>query len=274
MNILIKKLLNFKFHNKIFFFKNQRSVKNKYLIFITLIIIFIEIIYDKKKLSDNDLFSEKWMVMIAFNPPKSQIINLLNILEQWKIVIVGNSKKNAIKWKHMDHSKKYIYLSLKDQIKLGYKTIQYLNLNSYSNKNIGYLYAIQHGAKEIYEIDEDLIISKIKNIEMNNDIIDICYGVRNDSLMINPYSYFGENNIWPRGFRLSDIGKENYNNFYNIKSNQLLLKPLVFQGLINGIPDVDSIFIQTRIKKNNIIDDINFSDIYPLIIILLNYFLI
>lgn len=238
-------------------------IKSKCLLFIILIIIFIENSYDKREINNNRLFSEKWIVMISFNPPQSQIKNLLKILESWKIVIVGNIKKNDIKWKHLQHSKKLIYLSKRDQIQLGYKTTQYLNTNSYSNKNIGYLYAIQHGAKEIYEIDEDIIISKIKSIEMN-DYINICYGVRNDSLMINPYSYFGENNIWPRGFRLNDIGKDYNNKFYNIKSNQLLLKPLIFQGLINGIPDVDSIFIQTRIKKHNKID-FYFKDIYPLL---------
>ena len=201
--------------------------------------------------------------MIAFNPPKLSFKNLLNILGEWNIVVVGNKKKNDIKWKLVNHSKKYVYLSIKDQLKLGYKTIQYLTFNNYSRKNIGYLYAIQHGAKEIYEIDEDLIISKIQNIDIKNNI-SICYGVRNDSLMINPYSYFGENNIWPRGFRISDIGKDENNNFYNIKSNQLIIKPLIFQGLINGIPDVDSFFLQTRFRKNTVID-VNFLDIYPLL---------
>ena len=81
--------------------------------------------------------------------------------------------------------------------------------------------------------------------------------------MINPYSYFGEKFIWPRGFRLSDIGN-NDNHFFLINSKQLLLKPLVYQGLINGIPDVDSIFFQTRIKKISKID-FHFSKIYPLI---------
>ena len=201
--------------------------------------------------------------MITFNTPKPSIKNLIKILGTWKIVVLGNTKKNDIKWKFLSHSKQYTYLSIKDQLKLGYKTTQYLNFNNYSSKNIGYLYAIQHGAKEIYEIDEDLIISKIENLDINNNF-SICYGVRNDTLMINPYSYFGENNIWPRGFRISDIGKDYNNNFYNIKSNQIIIKPLIFQGLINGIPDVDSIFLQTRIRKNNIID-VNFLDIYPLL---------
>ena len=148
---------------------HKRVLKYKFLNFIVLIIIFIEINYDKKIIINKGLISEKWIVMIAFNPPKLSFKNLLNILGEWNIVVVGNKKKNDIKWKLLTHSKKYVYLSIKDQLKLGYKTIQYLTFNNYSRKNIGYLYAIQHGAKEIYEIEEDLIISKIQNIDINSD---------------------------------------------------------------------------------------------------------
>ena len=167
----------------------------------------------------------------------------------------------------MNYSNKLIYLSIRDQIQLRYKTIKNLKLNSYARRNIGYLYAIQHGAKEIYEIDEDLIISNLKNIIFNFHSFNktqICLGIRNDSIMINPYSYFGEKSIWPRGFRINDIGKEYNNKYFIINSSQLILKPLIFQGLINGVPDVDSIFLQTRIQNNKTFNII-FSDNYPLL---------
>ena len=222
----------------------------KFMIFLILILLINGILKTKIKYLNNNLISDKWIVIIAFNPPTSSMITLLKIIKSWKIVIIGNIRKNDKKWKKLDLSYKYVYLSLKDQIKLGYKTTRYLNLNSYSRKNIGYLYAIQHGAKEIYEIDEDIIISNLESLEITINKTNICYGVRNDSLMINPYSHFGEKSLWPRGFRISDIGKEYNNNFFIVNSSQLILKPLIFQGLINGIPDIDSIFIQTRLKIN------------------------
>ena len=46
--------------------------------------------------------------------------------------------------------------------------------------------------------------------------------------------------------------------YYILNFNQLKIKPLIFQGLINENPDVDSIFIQTRIKKKDLIN-LNFS---------------
>ena len=82
--------------------------------------------------------------------------------------------------------------------------------------------------------------------------------------MINPYSHFGEKSLWPRGFRINDIGKDYNNKYFIINSSQLILKPLIFQGLINGIPDVDSIFLQTRIQINKTFNII-FSDNYPLL---------
>ena len=100
---------------------------------------------------------------------------------------------------------------------------KFLSFNSHSRKNIGYLYAIQHGAKQIFEIEEDIVISDLNSLNLNFDNNKICFGIRNDSRMINPYIHFGEKNIWPRGFRLSDIGDQHHNKFYFLDSKQLQL---------------------------------------------------
>ena len=73
---------------------------------------------------------------------------------------------------------------------------------SYFRKSIGYLYAIQNGAKEIYEIDEELQFNnnQITHHKFKNQYIS--YVSRKDNLMINPYPHFGYENIWPRGFKI------------------------------------------------------------------------
>lgn len=96
------------------------------------------------------------------------------------------------KWKKLNCSNKLVYLSLKEQIRLGYHISKYLSLNSYARKNIGYLYAIQHGAKEIFEIDEDITIIDLISFNFNLSNHNIYYAIRNDSRMINPYIHFGE----------------------------------------------------------------------------------
>ena len=211
--------------------------------------------------------------MTTFNSPNKPILELLKklkILNRWKIVIISRNKKIDNNWKLLEFEDVLIYLSIKDQKNLGYNIEKYLNYNSYSRKNIGYLYAIQHGAKEIYEIDEDIIISNLNHLTNDLNNIFICYGLRNDSKMINPFPYFGEADIWPRGFRINDINNNHENKYYILNSSQLNIKPLIFQGLINGNPDVDSILIQTRIEKNNLIN-FNFSDNYPLLYLPGNY---
>ena len=67
----------------------------------------------------------------------------------WKIVVVGDNETNNDNWSQFEYSNELIYLSLEEQNNLTYKTLKYLSTNSYSRKTIGYLYAIQHGAKEI-----------------------------------------------------------------------------------------------------------------------------
>ena len=57
---------------------------------------------------------------------------------------------------------------------LGYTILNFLNANSYFRKSIGYLYAIDRGAKEIYEIDEDLEFCDFdfsNNIFKNNNYV-------------------------------------------------------------------------------------------------------
>ena len=98
----------------------------------------------------------------------------------------------------------------------------------------------------------------------------ICYGIRNDSKMINPYDYFNERSLWPRGFRISDIGENENNKYYILNSSQLSIKPLIFQGLINGNPDIDSILSQTRFQKNKE-NNFTFLNKYPLLYIPGNY---
>ena len=269
-NKILKKINLFnklkKEFNKIYikFLKYFKKIK---LLFI--IIIFLN--YCKILIFYKSEYSDKWIVMIAFNEPTPSFLDLLKIIENWKIVVISNNKNIKVNncWKSLVFTNNLIYLTLRDQMNLGYEITKYLEFDSYSRKNIGYLFAIQHGAKEIYEIEENIIITDIDDLNINSNKKNIFYGIRNDSKMINPYNLFGERNIWPRGFKIKDFGKEHSTKFLNINSSNLNIKPLIYQGLINGIPDVDSIYIQTNILNNLI--NISFINIDPLIYFPGNY---
>ena len=279
-NFLKKKLNKIKYNK--FYTESKKynlydfvTIPLKIIFFIfTIILIVLISRYNKYKqrfIDEYNIVSEKWIVMIAFNPPDKAIIDLERKIKDWKIVVMGTNKTNDSNWDIFKNSNKLIYLSIKEQNKLGYKILNYLDEDSYCRKNIGYLFAIKHGAKEIYEIDENLNFSgnlHFFDIDINNSYV--CYGIQNNNTMINPYIHFGQTNIWPRGFLFRDINIDFNNSFYFAQAKQINLKPLIFQGLINEVPDVDSIFLLSNIKNKTDLN-IKFSKNYPLLYLPGNY---
>jgi hypothetical protein len=63
-------------------------------------------------------------------------------LENWNVVVVGDTKTPS-DWA----LEGAVYLGLEEQAALGYQIHKLLPLRHYARKNIGYLYAIQHGAE-------------------------------------------------------------------------------------------------------------------------------
>ena len=258
----------------------KRTKKNKFKLVIKLIILLISIILinisntinneNNLYINEYNITSDKWIIMTVFNRPTKYIINLEKTIKNEKIVVIGNNKTIDSKWDIFKNSNNLIYLSIKVQKKLGYKILKFISDDSYYRKNIGYLFAIQHGAKEIYEIDEYLKFypDSLSFININNS--HIIYGKENHNKMINPYAHFGEPNIWPRGFVYKDINIDHTKTFYYAHYSKIKLKPMVYQGLINRNPDVDSLFILTNLKINRILD-INFSKNYPLLYLPGNY---
>ena len=105
------------------------------------------------------LTSDKWVVVTSINAPTPSIHKLTELPEPWKIVVIGDKKSKNEEWNIFEGSNKLVFLSVENQLKLNYKTTKYIPFNSYTRKNLGYLYAIEHGAKEIYETDDDNIFT-------------------------------------------------------------------------------------------------------------------
>ena len=107
--------------------------------------------------------------------------------------------------------------------------------NHCRRKNLGYLWAIQHGAEELYETDDD-------NEPVNNMLpnLDDGFYVYNGTgrRVANPYAYFGFPSIWPRGYPLDQIRPEAQMERFS----RVAAKPLILQGLADKDPDVDAIF--------------------------------
>jgi len=118
----------------------------------------------------------------------------------WKVVVVGDTKTPS-DWRYPNCT----FLSVQTQAELGYRITSILPFRHYGRKNIGYLYAIQHGAKVIYESDDDNVPSSGQLVYLDEEEEIVSYVHQQDQIAVNVYSHFGQPTVWPRGFPLRMI---------------------------------------------------------------------
>jgi len=151
----------------------------------------------------------------------------------------------VIKWEHANCK----YLGVDEQNGLPYKTVKYLPYNSYTRKNIGYLYAIEHGAKVILDTDDDnepfgeTIRVLPAEAKLKALVRPDATHSRPLSNVVNPYSYFGRPDVWPRGYPLQAV---NVSEMQAVRTIKGIAAPYIQQGLADLDPDVDAIFRLTR----------------------------
>ncbi len=176
---------------------------------------------------------EKYIVITTINKT-TEAVKLYDRKKDWNLIVIGDKKTPNIKLRNG------IYLSLKDQSKLGFKCEKKIPINCYQRINIGYLAALKNGAKMIASIDDDNIPLKNwgKNVSVNkkikskfitssNKFVDILYAHKNIT----------NKNIWHRGFPIDQLHNR-YKQKIKLKKNCIID---VEAGLWNTEPDVDAI---------------------------------
>jgi hypothetical protein len=173
---------------------------------------------------------KNWIVVTTINKPTIAIDAFSKLTEKgWAVVVVGDLKTPK-DWT----SPGIVFLSVNEQDVMFGDLSRKIPYNHYCRKNLGYLYAITHGAQCILETDDD-------NIPYDNFGQDLQPSVSafpiSGSRWINIYKYFTSAHIWPRGLPLdeiSTIGKcaqEPRSSNYPIQ-----------QFLADEDPDVDAIY--------------------------------
>ncbi|KAK1397501.1 putative glycosyltransferase STELLO1 [Heracleum sosnowskyi] len=191
--------------------------------------------------------SDKWIVVSVVNYPSDSLRKIAKI-KGWQVLAIGSSK-TPDDW----FLKGTIFLSVEQQVKLGFRVVDYLPYDSYVRKSVGYLFAIQHGAKKIYDVDDrgDVIdddIGKHFDVELvgesaRQEVI-LQYSHENvNRSVVNPYIHFGQRSVWPRGMPLENVGEIGHEEYYTEVFGG---KQFIQQGISNGLPDVDSVFYFTR----------------------------
>ena len=153
----------------------------------------------------------------------------------WHCIVVGDKKTPSAQ--AFDHPN-ITFIPYDEQKALGFQIEERLPVNHYSRKNLGYLYAIKHGATVIAESDDD-------NIPYDHwgDTIPPAFSIKAYDTIQSPrfcnvYKLMSDETIWPRGFPLDFINKRQDIQY----KRETFDKICIWQGLADRDPDVDAIY--------------------------------
>lgn len=130
------------------------------------------------------------------------------------------------------------YWSIERQTRSGLNLASLLPEGHYSRKNLGYLIAMERGAEIIIETDDDNLplvgFWEKRHKEQEARRISA-------PGWVNPYRYFTDEDVWPRGLPLEEI-KTTPAPATEATASHAPIQ----QGLTDGNPDVDAIYRLTR----------------------------
>ncbi|XP_062599233.1 uncharacterized protein LOC134260708 [Saccostrea cucullata] len=201
---------------------------------------------------------KKWAVLTTIFEPSEALRRFL-YLPSWCVVVVGDLDKPKKYNIPSSLKRRMIFLNHEDQKKMGSQFVDHLPWHSFSRKNIGFLFAISHGAEIIWDFDDDNMLkfwlenaavdpnqwiqtflqTKVSVSEIEKD---------KRTLFFNPYNYLGskEQKIWPRGLPLKEIVPLRNQTFKFVQTEFPLANIGILQSLADHQPDVDAIYRLTE----------------------------
>lgn len=130
------------------------------------------------------------------------------------------------------------FLSLAEQARMNLELVHHIPTDSYARKMLGYLVAAEAGADWIRETDDD----NLPNDQFFSGVPD-CLVSQTAPVTVgwfNPYTYFSDRFVWPRGFPLSLIKQGTCG--VPMDSGAEVAPPFILQAVADGDPDVDAIY--------------------------------
>ncbi|XP_013389154.1 probable glycosyltransferase STELLO2 [Lingula anatina] len=182
---------------------------------------------------------DKWVVITTIFKP-SKLAFQLSKKKDWCVVVVADKK--GFPTYDVPNVK---YLTVQEQEQCEFNICKLLPWNHFGRKNIGFLYAMKHGAQLIYDTDDDnelkesLFIPDPAKIEVKN------VKVQSKTLW-NPYPFFSQyKDSWPRGFPLEKI-KDNATKTQSVTDQLPNTNIGIIQSLADHEPDVDALYRLTQ----------------------------
>jgi len=191
---------------------------------------------------DDHRHCKLWAVSTTIWEP-SKTLKQIAALDTWCIVVVLD-KKTPVPFAVANA----VVLTVEDQEKLPYRIVRRLPWNHFGRKNVGFLFAVAHGAEVVYDCDDDneLIVEgdprKSIPLDIGGEVLSPAPGLD----LFNPYPTFGNPGGWPRGYPLDQI--VNRSTFEVARMHNVAAQGnfFVHQSLANHDPDYDAIYRLTR----------------------------
>jgi len=162
----------------------------------------------------------KWSVLTTISAATTAVTTAAE-LEGWCLVIVADKKtpNNYLDTPKLRDRKNVFFLGVELQEKYSHMSgkigalFQLIPYNHFARKNIGYLFAIQHGARFIFDFDDDNELKRsadgkiLAPLGTNETHLEDADEVLVTTTAFNPYPLMGATveNSWPRGFPLESV---------------------------------------------------------------------
>ncbi|MHA1690352.1 MAG: hypothetical protein ACTSU7_01815 [Candidatus Heimdallarchaeaceae archaeon] len=153
-------------------------------------------------------------------------------MEDWFLIIVAD-----LKTPNYPELKNGIFLSCEKQESLYPELSDILGWNNVDRRNLGFLYAYQHGAEIVAMIDDDNIpySSWGKDLLIDGDIHEVDE-YRTSSSVFDPLSVTEYSDLWHRGFPIELVRSRKSKKYTRVNKSFL-----VQADLWNNDPDVDAV---------------------------------
>jgi hypothetical protein len=173
-------------------------------------------------------------VLTTIQPPTLCVQRLSEALAAVgaSLVVIGDRKGPF----HFDLPGAAFY-SLAEQKKLPFRVATLLPEGHYSRKNLGYLLALERGARCIYETDDDNAPTpswQPRRRQVRTRAVD-------RPGWVNVYRAFSDDPLWPRGFPLEQVNRPG-GEVLEASAKEVEVDAPIQQGLADGAPDVDAVW--------------------------------
>ena len=184
---------------------------------------------------------DSWVVITTIFAP-TPTVREASKLPGWCVVVVADLKSPS------SYDADVHYLTPDMQSKLPFESAALLPWNHFGRKNIGYLYALWHGARRIYDTDDDNEISSSELLLSSERRASAAEYANVFASTYNVYLSFepSEPRPWPRGIPLTSIKDSRPAPATAAAAAAAAARACVVQSLANDDPDVDAIYRLTR----------------------------